>query len=396
MAKRLDGSTTTPFYRKWWVAASLGTVLVGSALYFGLKNNETSTEKNTETSQQTTAPSTTNENNLLVDQKSAKNTATPNELNTNEQVQSTTSTNSALKTEIVHNSVRNTTIEGTINPGVKNDPVNNSNPIANTTTPNTSTNTTSEISPVLLAKTVLCIGEEMEITNPNSQATISVIQNGRTQLVKANGTRIITANTEGKIEVISGKHTQSISVVKPQSKLYISVDPTLIYENGIPSIEFDVTGNENNVKWQVEKHPYEIKGGNLVVHPYQGQEIKVTAISKDQNGCVVEETKTVRIEERYNLQAATGFRPTSGDSRTNRFMPYALIERNVAFDMHIYDSKSGIVIFKTSDAMNGWDGKNMNTGELMKVGSTYAWKVTLHKPNPGEPVEYKGTITITE
>ena len=58
MSKRLDGTTPSPFYRKWWVAASIGTVLVGSSLFFALKSNEAEKpEKHTPAvSQNTTIP----------------------------------------------------------------------------------------------------------------------------------------------------------------------------------------------------------------------------------------------------------------------------------------------------------------------------------------------------
>ena len=48
MSKRLDGTTPSPFYRKWWVAASIGTILVGSAFFFALNSQSESTQKTKE------------------------------------------------------------------------------------------------------------------------------------------------------------------------------------------------------------------------------------------------------------------------------------------------------------------------------------------------------------
>jgi hypothetical protein len=76
-------------------------------------------------------------------------------------------------------------------------------------------------------------------------------------------------------------------------------------------------------------------------------------------------------------------------------MPYSLKERNVSFELTIYDAKSGLELFRSTDSSIGWDGKT-KSGDELKVGTTALWKVILHNPNPGEPSEYKGQITITE
>ncbi|MNY19854.1 hypothetical protein D3C86_1533090 [compost metagenome] len=240
----------------------------------------------------------------------------------------------------------------------------------------------------------MCVGEEIEIANPNETLPVSVVQNNRTQLIKGGSKRTFTANSEGTIEVIYGKSTQTITVNKPNDKLYISADPTILYENGIPSVEFTISGAENAVHWSVEKYHSEIQNGNLVVHPYTGKEITVKATSKDANGCAVSETKTISIKEEYNLQAANTFNINSTDSRNNKFMPYALTERNTAFELTILDAKSGRILYKTNDASNGWDGTDMQTGSLVQANSTYIWRVMIKNPLPEEPKVYNGTIVL--
>ncbi|WP_343634078.1 hypothetical protein [Fluviicola sp.] len=398
LSKRLDGSTPSPFYRKWWVAASVGTVLVGSALFFTLNSQSESSKNTKETTpvitQNTTTPQTGSQ--------------TENRLNTTNNANPQTNTHQSEEhlnpgtqsTPIDHTNYQNTEVtqvaQNSKDASSQKSGANQNNipfTVKNTQNENNGPKEVAYL-PVILDQTNLCIGDEIEITNPNETLPISVIQNNRTQIIKAGSKRTFTANSEGVIEVVSGKNTQTITVNKPSDKLYISADQTILYNDGVPSIEFNVSGAENAVQWSVEKYHSEVQNGNLIVHPYIGKEITVKATSKDLNGCTVSETKTISIKEEYNLQAANSFNINSSDSRNNKFMPYALTERNTAFELTILDAKSGRVLYKTNDASNGWDGTDMQTGSLAQVNSTYIWRVMMKNPLPGEPKVYNGTIVL--
>lgn len=390
MSKRLDGTTPSPFYRKWWVAASIGTVLVGSAIFFSL-NSQSESSKATEHN----AP-IANETNTTVQ----TNKPTENRLNSNNTPQTNTLSehqNASNSTEKVEESMKSHGISNEI-PEITSS--NNSNPPLTNSQKSENGNhgTPSEQKtylPVLIPQTNVCIGDDIEITNPNDALSISVVQNNRTQVIKAGSKKVITAANEGVIEVLSGKTVQTITVNKPNDKLYISVDPTLLYEDGIPAIRFTVSGNNTPVHWTVEgKTPYETENGVLIVHPYKDKEISVSASSKDLNGCTVVEPKMIRLSEDYNLNAQEAIDLNSSDSRVSTFMPHALKERKTPFELYIYDAKSGRVIYKTTDASAGWNGVDNNTGEVLKNGTVVLWKVLLGNPNPGEPREYKGTIVI--
>jgi hypothetical protein len=397
LSKRLDGSTPSPFYRKWWVAASVGTVLVGSALFFTLNSQSESSKKTKETtpvvSQNTTTPQTGSsaESRLNTTNNTNPQTNTPQAEKKAEAV-----TQSApIEHTNYQNSEVNYITQSSKEVSSQKNSSNQSIPyVVKTPTEETNNNPKVTYLPVHLEQTSLCIGDEIEITNPNETLTISVIQNNRTQLIKGGSKRTFTATSEGGIEVVSGKTSQTITVNKPNNKLYISADQTILYNNGVPSVEFTISGAENAVQWSVEKYHSEVQDGNLIVHPYTGKEITVKATSKDLNGCAISETKTISIKEEYNLQAANSFNINSSDSRNNTFMPYALTERNTAFELTILDAKSGRVLYKTNDASNGWDGTDMQTGSLAQVNSTYIWRVMMKNPLPGEPKVYNGTIVL--
>nr|WP_294861924.1 hypothetical protein [uncultured Fluviicola sp.] len=392
MSKRLDGTNPSPFYRKWWVAASIGTVLVGSAIFFSL-NSQSGSSKATEHH----AP-------LANEMNTTSQTNKPTEDRLNSHITPQTNTlsehqNSGNSAEKVEEGMKSHVSSEIIEVASSNNTIGN-NPIVSNSQRNEQGNhgTPSEQKtylPVSIPQTNVCVGDEIEIANPNDILSISVVQNNRTQIIKAGSKKVITAANEGVIEVLSGKTVQTITVNKPNDKLYISVDPTLLYEDGIPAIRFTVSGNNAPVHWAVEgKTPYETENGVLIVHPYKNNEISVSASSKDMNGCTVVESKMIRLSEDYNLNAQEAIDLNSSDSRVSTFMPYALKERKTPFELYIYDAKSGRVIYKTTDASAGWNGVDNNTGEVLKNGTVVLWKVLLGNPNPGEPREYKGTIVI--
>ena len=73
-------------------------------------------------------------------------------------------------------------------------------------------------------------------------------------------------------------------------------------------------------------------------------------------------------------------------------MPRALKERDTPFKLIILDRRDGHIIYETTDANQGWDGIDRQTGTMVDYEQTYIWKVTLVSPQPGEQAEYFGTI----
>lgn len=399
ISKRLDGTPPTPFYRKWWVAASIGTALVSTAVFFAYLNNSSNTHKehktvhsNVEltdandtktvnsTNKQTYKKDIANKSNLVKSVSVNPETTPEISQNTSSQKENNPNTPLTVNNEKVKTGVQHPEIKQK-NTASNSDDTRN----LNVAPPNYT---------IPLKKNLYCVGDEIAIENPNDTKML-VAFNGQKEFVAASSKKNLIATNEGTIELSIGDKKEQIRIVKAASNLFIDVDPTLIYNDGIPSIEFTATGVENGIQWNVKNHPSEQRNGKLIVHPYSGQTVVVTAITKDENGCFDHEEKTIVLNERYNLQAATGFRPNSGDSRTNTFMPYSLKERNVSFELTIYDAKSGLELFRSTDSSIGWDGKT-KSGDELKVGTTALWKVILHNPNPGEPSEYKGQITITE
>lgn len=246
----------------------------------------------------------------------------------------------------------------------------------------------------IISKKSICLNEEVDIENPYKHHFIMVgyPDGSQEQLAPNKGVHFV-ASSPGVIKVMHNNITEQLTVLAPDNKLYIESDPTLIYEQGIPTVKFTVSGYDQAVSWWSNVKNSEAKNEQFVVHPFKEKQVKVQVNSADKNGCTVSETKTITMKETYNLLAPTGFSPTNIDARLNRFMPYALIQRNTPFELIIIDTKNGATLFQTNDENNAWDGIDRRTGELVPVGSIWAWKVVLKYPQVGENPEYSGTIT---
>jgi len=394
MSKRLDGTTPTPFYRKWWFAATVGTILVSSSTYFMLREQAT---KPTEPTTQTTVNPTVSNNETAVPLAENKSTSTPGTTSKTADASSGTLIINPVTTTVPNTTV--TPVDNATNKITTTIPFKGTTPnpaILNPTTPKTpieGEKPTASYAALSLPERV-CFNDTWEFTNPNDQETVYVIApNGKQIAVKPGKTVEVAANQEGTIEVLSGMLKQEIAVVRSNSKLYINIDSYVFFDNGIPTLTFKVSGNENPVQWETSAKGCEVQNGDLLVHPYQDKQVTAIARTTDMNGCPIEEKTTLRVEQTYNLMAPTGFYPNDFDQRKNRFMPYALTKRNVGFELIIVDPNNGGIVFKSNDATHGWDGIDQRTGEMVPENSVWPWRVILQQPNQGENKEYTGTIT---
>lgn len=375
-SKRLDGTPSTPFYRKWWFAASIGTVLVSSATYFALTSTESTDNR--------VAPKT-------------------------EQIVSTQETTPATGTDNGQDGNQTTATSTTETPEAINHTQTPSN-VIHLQEPQRISFTVPEIfsepeilvsEPVLRPRFVklilpsaICLNETFTIENPNDEVVTVTYPNGRTKLIQPKQYAEIKSSKAGVIQVETGRSTESITVHEIAAQLSINLtEANFLYENGIPTLKFEAIGSDQNISWESNIVAKTTEKNQLTVHPYTEREVIVTANSTDVNGCPITEKQSVTLTEVYNLMAPTGFFPTGGDSRTNQFIPLALTMRDTPFEMVIMDPNNMAVLYKTSDASQAWNGIDSRTGQLVPTGSTWLWKVVMKKPLLGEPSEYKGLIT---
>ena len=241
----------------------------------------------------------------------------------------------------------------------------------------------------------ICLGESISIVNTNDVNLTLLDPNGLKTIVKANKTIAITPEIDGKYSIEYSENAQLTSKsfnVVPLPKPDFSIDDQNSYENGLPSINVSATTSGYSYTWDLENQKGSVFGKDISVHYFNKGSYKVSLTIQGTNGCKGTETKTIHVDDDYNLLAVNAFDPSSNDIRLNSFMPFALTQRNVDFNLIIIDPKDGAVIFETNDATNPWKGIDKRNGQMIEANKAFIWKVVLKNPVKGEKSEYKSTI----
>lgn len=392
MQAKMNGAPAkTPFPKKWFYGAASVVLISGisTLIYFNTTDNKENVKLTTNSTIQNT-PNSENKD-LTVD--NSTTSTNKNKLEENSSENKTNQIVSSSSSTIFHSSNIEKAIKTSFDKVFVENTDKKEEPEKTKTSPAALVNDEFKS---LEIKSKFCIGEAIDLYNPNNKPVLVSIP-GKKSLITldANSSISVKAENEGTISIVSAASNspQTSEVVAPNSRLYINVNASELYENGIPSMKFEVSGNDSPVTWSTNIKGNSKNDNTLIVHPYQEKVVNVTVHSEDKNGCKVSETIQVPINTAYNLMAMTGFKPNSPDPDVNRFMPFALKERNTPFRMIIIDPKTGAKVFETSDSSEGWDGINRTTGELVKEGSIWIWKVILKEPNLGEQAEYSSTIT---
>jgi hypothetical protein len=241
----------------------------------------------------------------------------------------------------------------------------------------------------------ICLNETTTINNTNKQELTVVGPNGITT-IKGNSSLQFTPDSEGIYNLgfmVNGIFNSKESfVVKPLPKADFTIDETYNYENGVPSINLSTNSQGVAHSWAFEGQNGTTSGTETKAHFFYKGEYDIALTVTGSNSCKTTITKSVQIEETYNLMAVNGFDPMSSDNRINSFIPRGLVERSADFRMIIIDPTDGAIIFETSDVSNPWRGLDKRNGQMVSANKAYIWKVTLNNPLKGENPEYKGTI----
>lgn len=236
-----------------------------------------------------------------------------------------------------------------------------------------------------------CIGEKVEIFNPNQTELSLFFSNGKQIKIDGQESILVTLKQDGQY-LWNGE--KIAFEVKEKPTVNFSLPSDIIYEEGIPTINLSSDLNAKAQKWIFDQRVISTNE-NVRLHIFNNEKYSITLSIVGTNGCENQLTKTFYPDPdfHYNLKAPSGFEPLSTNSKRNTFLPLALLERDTPFKMLIIDPKDGKVIFETTDKNNPWDGKNQHTDQLVPEGSEYIWKVTLMNPEKYEKNEYRGTIT---
>lgn len=249
----------------------------------------------------------------------------------------------------------------------------------------------------VLAKNELCEGDYLRISNHDKEGGFVRVKTERTDITIPAGQFTEIKMTQSEDIYFLDHEGNSLErkyvTVHTVPQVDFSFESNL-FEDGLPVAYFDAYGSYQKFEWDFGNGRI-AKGANATANFYEKGNYDVRLKVTDHNNCSATASRTVNIENNYNLMAAKGFNPESHDPRNSTFMPYALTQREVDFEMVIVDPKTHAVLFKTTNPAEGWDGTDQRTGQRARMQTTYAWKVYLDKPAPGEKAIYMGTITLT-
>jgi len=245
----------------------------------------------------------------------------------------------------------------------------------------------------------VCQGDIIPITNKNQFSIVIISTKGKRTEIKPHQTINYEAIEIGKHQLFSVNsqdrkqlHELESFTVKERPMVSFSIDAENRFKDGIPSILLETHAQGKEFVWNFEKQPNVQHGRTTYAHFYKKGTYQISLTVQHENGCTSQSTQSVTIDKDYNLLAPTAFVPLSGDPRTNKFIPFALLHRKTAFTMQIIDPQKGTIIFQTSTT-DGWDGIDSTTRQLVQENTYYIWKVQLENPENGEQREYKGTVT---
>lgn len=251
------------------------------------------------------------------------------------------------------------------------------------------------VAPTVPSVPNICLNETTTINNPNKQELTVVGPNGITT-IKGNSSLQFTPDSEGIYNLgfmVNGIFNSKESfVVKPLPKADFTIDETYNYENGVPSMNLATNSQGVSHVWNFEGQNGTTSGTETKAHFFYKGEYDIALTVTGSNSCKSTVSKSVQIDETYNLLAVNGFDPMSSDNRINSFIPRGLVERSADFRMIIIDPTDGAIIFETSDVSNPWRGLDKRNGQMVSANKAYIWIATLNNPLKGENPEYKGTI----
>lgn len=408
MSARLDAVqpvVAPKSYMKYYLgAAGMGAAAI--ATYFFFANGDTpATSENPITSETKTEQTITPSNEVKSDVRKVEGrteTTESNSVNTAKTEKNRSSStaetrsNSSINTQGSHssNSEHTTTV---IQQGNSGSAVSTNNPKDSQTDNGFNVASTTTAKPVQLpSMNDLCLNESVTVNNPNETEiyildavgnTIKTIPAKKTVLFKPSvvGSYALAFKKEGALK--SGSHFQVNRI--PDADF--TVDMINKYDRGLPATHVEGISGQGTYIWKAEGQT--VTGVEADLHFYEkGEQTIELTVNNGQCESTVE--KTIYVESDYNLMAVKGFTPTSTEPKNQTFIPFALTQRDVKFEMTIIDSRDGGVVYKTSDASLPWDGTDIRSGRRSETPQVYVWKVVILNPAPNEPGEYVGTITM--
>lgn len=254
-----------------------------------------------------------------------------------------------------------------------------------------------------LSKNIFCTGESIEVE-------ISKLGKGDKVKIDWNDGSSFSSTSHTRIFSESGFYNLEANVYNADGELYatlindypivVNPSPELDIAQSLVSSEFyrpnyTLTAISNssiqNIIWKINGKM--IGNGSPINYAFNKKgDYNIELTASGTNGCLSKQTTTHQASEDYNLLAANSFSP-NGDSRNEMWLPVALNDENLRYEIEIRD-RSNNVVFKGSDKDRlKWDGA-INGGKIAANGEVFSWVATVQY-SPSEVTTFNGVIIIS-
>lgn len=240
----------------------------------------------------------------------------------------------------------------------------------------------------------LCMNDIVKVENVNDRMVIILSPDGTITNVQAGKVLSYQPKMQGMhgIGFMENEdfYSESTFNVRKAPDSDFSMDNVNKFNSGVPSTHVSANTNGQTYTWKTSNEI--VTGVEADLHFYKKGN-QTIALTVSNGVCESTTEQTITIDEDYLLMAVNSFNPNSHDQKNSRFIPFALTQRDVNFNMVIIDSRDGGIVYETSGSDLPWDGIDMRTGKQERGITTYIWKVVIYNPELNEPGEYIGTIT---
>lgn len=209
-----------------------------------------------------------------------------------------------------------------------------------------------------------------------------------------------------------GTYSVKLTVVnKRTNQEKSSIQKSVVIVNPLPSVDFTYLEQSIQFDDNVLKYPYTnftckgeptdsyewLVGNSKLLKEKQSKvlfdkkgDYQVALKAKSALGCSNSTTKTVSIQNSFELFAPNAFTPNF-DDKNDDFMPEALTTWDIKFEM-VIKNKSGQIIYTTTDKNMPWKGSLNNQGSILDEG-LYFWQVVTYDVD-GKPYQHAGKINL--
>jgi hypothetical protein len=241
------------------------------------------------------------------------------------------------------------------------------------------------------------VGDQTVISNSNSNELVLLSPSNITYTIPAESELPISIDEKGYYRIgtmtSKGEFSENAKQLVNESPVLDFVIEELNYLNGLPTLPLTVKSTESTFSLYInDQFVQSNTKKELEVYVFDKGSNKIMICSSNDLACKTTITKTISVENDYNLLAVNAFDPFSNDLRKSTFMPFALLKRGTPFTLIIIDPSDGGIVFSSSDASNAWDGNDKRNGKMVAPNKAFIWKVTISNPEQKEKQEYKGTI----